>query len=67
LRRFSRRALELAGRRPWLAFFSLRCVFDMTSLGSDGLTRLALREGIVAIHQTAAKREARGQWLVAGG
>jgi hypothetical protein len=34
-RRFSRRALELAGRRPWLAFFNLRCVFDMTSLGSD--------------------------------
>lgn len=31
-RRFNRRALELAGRLPWLAFLSLRCVFDMTSL-----------------------------------
>ena len=32
---FSRRALELAGRRPGWPFSILRCVFDMTSLGSD--------------------------------
>src|SRR5690349_15023151 len=34
-RRLSRRALALAGRLPWFAFLSLRCVLAMTSSAGD--------------------------------